>query len=59
MQVKFPNVKVKLTGGDGNAFAVISAVKRALKNAGLKDEARPSRRRPSPARATMPCSSCA
>lgn len=32
-------VEVQLTGEDGNAFAIIGAVTRALKNAGLGDEA--------------------
>lgn len=31
---------VQLTGTDGNVFAVIGAVKRALIEAGLRDEAR-------------------
>lgn len=32
-------VSVKLTGTDGNVFAVIGAVSKALKRAGLADEA--------------------
>jgi len=32
---KFPNVKVQLTGGDGNAFAVLGKVRKALKRAGV------------------------
>ena len=32
------NVKVKLVGTDGNAFAIISKVKRALRDAGATDE---------------------
>lgn len=39
MSVKFPNIKINLTGGDGNAFAVIGAVSKALKRAGEKDAA--------------------
>jgi hypothetical protein len=35
MGVKYPNVKVKLTGTDGNAFAVMGKVGRALKQAGV------------------------
>lgn len=27
---KYPDVEVQLTGGDGNAFAIIAAVRRAL-----------------------------
>jgi uncharacterized protein YjbI with pentapeptide repeats len=37
--VKFPDIEVQLTGEDGNAFAVIGAVMKALKQNGLKDEA--------------------
>ncbi len=33
------DVKVQLTGNDGNAFAIIARVSRALKEAGLQDEA--------------------
>ena len=35
MDIKYPQVKVKLTGTDGNAFAVLGTVIRALKRAGL------------------------
>ncbi len=31
MDVKYPDVEVQLTGTDGNAFAVIGAVTRALR----------------------------
>lgn len=31
---KFPEVQVQLTGEDGNAFAIIGAVSKALKRAG-------------------------
>lgn len=31
--------KVKLTGEDGNAFAILGKVKRALRKAGMKKEA--------------------
>ena len=31
------NVKVKLVGQDGNAFAILGAVKNALERAGFKD----------------------
>jgi len=32
------NVKVKLVGTDGNAFAIMGKVKRALRDAGATDE---------------------
>lgn len=32
---KHPEVKVKLTGADGNAFAIIGAVVKAMRKAGL------------------------
>lgn len=32
---KFPDVDVRLTGVDGNAFAVIAAVTKALRKAGV------------------------
>ncbi len=36
---KYEDITVQLVGGDGNAFAVIGAVMKALKRAGLtKDE---------------------
>lgn len=37
--VKFPDVHVKLTGGDGNVFSVIGSVTKALKRAGHPDAA--------------------
>lgn len=36
---KQTGVKVQLTGGDGNAFAIIGTVSKALKRAGLADVA--------------------
>lgn len=36
----FPWVEVQLTGTDGNAFAIIGQVSRALKRAGLVEEAK-------------------
>lgn len=30
MEVKYPNIEVQLTGNDGNAFAIIGSVRRAL-----------------------------
>ena len=39
MTVKYPKVCVKLTGSDGNAFAILGAVTKAMREAGLdKDE---------------------
>ncbi len=38
--VKAPDVDVQLTGRDGNAFAVLGAVNKALKEAGHADLAR-------------------
>lgn len=37
--IKFPEVTVQLTGENGNAFAIIGAVSKALKREGLRDEA--------------------
>lgn len=34
------DVRVKLTGTDGNVFAIIGKVSRALKDAGFREEAR-------------------
>jgi hypothetical protein len=34
MQPKFPDVTVQLTGSDGNAFAILGAVQKALRRAG-------------------------
>lgn len=31
MMIKFPDIKVKLTGRDGNAFAIMGAVSAALR----------------------------
>jgi hypothetical protein len=38
MDVKLPDVTVQLTGEDGNAFAVMGAVTRAMKRAGHGDQ---------------------
>jgi hypothetical protein len=35
MSVKYPNVTVELVGSDGNAFAVLGAVTKAMKRAGV------------------------
>lgn len=37
-EVKYPEVEVQLTGNDGNAFAIMGAVKRELKRAGATTE---------------------
>jgi len=39
-QVKFPNVEVQLVDEDGNAFAIISRVSRALRKGGATDAER-------------------
>ena len=36
MNVRFPQVKVKLTGEDGNAFAIVGRVIKAMKTAGVE-----------------------
>jgi hypothetical protein len=38
MEVKYPKVKVKLVGEDGNAFAIMGRVMSALKKAGVSAE---------------------
>jgi hypothetical protein len=40
MTPKFPDITVPLTGTDGNAFAVLGQVNRALRQAGVSAEAR-------------------
>lgn len=35
---KYENVEVQLTGEDGNAFAIMGRVSKALKNAGVPKE---------------------
>ncbi len=35
---KYPNIEVQLTGTDGNAFAIMGAVSKALRRAGVSDE---------------------
>lgn len=37
-EVKYPTIKVKLVGQDGNAFAIMGAVKSALKKHGVSKE---------------------
>lgn len=38
INTKYPNIEVQLTGNDGNAFAIMSAVRRALRRAGVSSE---------------------
>jgi hypothetical protein len=33
--IKYPNVKVKLVGEDGNAFSIMGRVRQAMQRAGL------------------------
>jgi hypothetical protein len=40
MEVKYPDINVQLTGEDGNAFAVIGLVNRALLRAGVSADER-------------------
>jgi hypothetical protein len=35
---KYPEVRVKLVGGDGNAYAIIGSVVRAMRDAKLADD---------------------
>jgi hypothetical protein len=39
-EVKYPEVKVKLVGEDGNAFAILGRVSAALKKAGVEKSER-------------------
>jgi hypothetical protein len=36
METKYPEVEVQLTGNDGNAFAIMGAVSKALRRAGVE-----------------------
>ena len=36
--VKFPNIKVRLVGNDGNAFAIMGTVKTAMRRGGCSKE---------------------
>lgn len=38
MNIKHPEIAVKLIGTDGNAFAIIAAVRTALMDAGISDD---------------------
>lgn len=40
MDIKYPNIKVKLSGQDGNAFMIMGLVNRALTKAGVPKEIR-------------------
>lgn len=35
MSVKYPDIEVQLSGTDGNAFAIIGSVSRAMRRAGV------------------------
>ncbi len=36
--VKYPEVSVRLSGNDGNAFAILGAVRKALRKAGVSQD---------------------
>lgn len=38
MNTRYPEIEVQLTGEDGNAFAILAAVKRALRKADVGPE---------------------
>jgi len=40
MDVKYPHIKVKLVGTDGNAFSILGLVSRAMKQANVPKEER-------------------
>jgi hypothetical protein len=37
-ETKYPEIEVQLTGGDGNAFAIMGAVSKALRRNGVSKE---------------------
>lgn len=37
-QVKYPDITVQLVGNDGNAYAILGSVQRALRQAGVAAE---------------------
>ena len=37
-EIKYPEIEVQLTGNDGNAFAIMGAVRKALKQAKVSAE---------------------
>jgi len=40
LMIKYPNIKVKLSGKDGNAFAIMARVKRAMRDSNVPIEER-------------------
>lgn len=38
MEPKYPGIQVPLVGADGNAFAIIGAVRRVMRRAGISRE---------------------
>lgn len=40
METKYPEIEVELLGEDGNAFAILGTVRRALRRAGVSEEER-------------------
>lgn len=38
METKYPQVKVKLVGHDGNAFSIMARVQKAMRRAGFTSE---------------------
>ena len=37
-EVKYPNITVKLVGNDGNAYAILGTVRKAMRNNGVPEE---------------------
>ncbi len=38
MEPKYPEIKVQLSGEDGNAFFIIGRVRKAMRRAGIREE---------------------
>lgn len=38
MDIKYPDIEVQLTGGDGNAFMIMGKVRNALRKAGVEQK---------------------
>jgi len=38
MEIKYPHIKVRLVGEDGNAFSIIGRVKKAMREGGCTEE---------------------
>lgn len=38
MEIRYPDITVDLSGGDGNAFVILGRVRRALRRGGVGDE---------------------